>query len=432
MSIFHHKPRLALDVLLILSLCSVVHCSARNKRNFPSGRAIATTTQPPARVEPPSSLSYEEAEILIRTGALFESPAPDYQGSPCTFTIDPKLPSGLQINSANGIISGLLATVPFETQRYSVTATNSVGSTKTEITLKVLDWWDQRSETRLRISVGNSASVAAVDLPVQVHLNPSELIDTGLDTIHCSNLRFVGADNQTSLNHWIEECSPDSITVWVKVPQLTAKNSATLFLYFTTENGKSSNGYETFDFFDGMESDRPQPWLAGVHNNYACSGNWKGHGFSRELSANTGSAAAAFNGEPNNPRTGSGALFLWVNCGEDFLVQTDTYLSANEKVSYKANFYYHTSHPNYSGIDPLPGSQYGYSFGSYTPIGNTGSGERWTKVEGDLSASTIYFYVADRDGIDVNAVRLHIDDLFVRKVLAVEPTVEIVGKEYLW
>jgi len=86
----------------------------------------------------PSGLSYSNLIAVIN---VFTSLSPTLIAgtSPITYTI-PSLPTGLSINSSTGVISGT-PTILQNSSSYTVTATNSVGSTNTSfnITVKLAD-----------------------------------------------------------------------------------------------------------------------------------------------------------------------------------------------------------------------------------------------------------------------------------------------------
>jgi len=83
----------------------------------------------------PSGLSYSNIVVNINTSTS-STPTLSQGTTPITYTVSPSLPSGLSIDSSTGVISG----TPTNTQSltsYTVTATNSVGSTNATINITV-------------------------------------------------------------------------------------------------------------------------------------------------------------------------------------------------------------------------------------------------------------------------------------------------------
>ena len=87
----------------------------------------------------PSGLSYSNLIAVINVSTSL-SPTLIAGTSPITYTVSPSLPTGLSISSSTGIISGT-PTILQNSSSYTVTATNSVGSTNASfnITVKLAD-----------------------------------------------------------------------------------------------------------------------------------------------------------------------------------------------------------------------------------------------------------------------------------------------------
>ncbi len=102
--------------------------------------ATVTTTSTPsptATLTAPSSLSYGTTFLVKTVGQSVSIAAPTVTGSSITYSISPALPSGVAINSSTGSISGT-PTAQALTADYTVTATNSGGSTTASIKLTFL------------------------------------------------------------------------------------------------------------------------------------------------------------------------------------------------------------------------------------------------------------------------------------------------------
>ncbi len=116
------------------------------------------------------------------------------------------------------------------------------------------------------VSWGNSATVAINNLA-----NSSTLADYQVKiTIPCdadmkadfSDLRFTDSDKITELSYWLENITPSvSVTAWVKVPQILANTTKTVYMYYGNANAASaSNAAETFDFFDDFNVLNAATW----------------------------------------------------------------------------------------------------------------------------------------------------------------------------
>ena len=87
----------------------------------------------------PSSLSYSPSSFTLTKGTAMTSVTPTATGGPITgWAVSPSLPSGLSIDSSTGEISGTPDTVT-SSAIYTITATNTGGSTTADVTIVVND-----------------------------------------------------------------------------------------------------------------------------------------------------------------------------------------------------------------------------------------------------------------------------------------------------
>lgn len=104
-----------------------------------SGVVTATVTITVINDVAPSGLSYPlnppNAFIL---GTAIQNVVPTYSGGSSTFTISPSLPNGLSLDPITGVISGTPLVISAQTN-YTITATNSGGSTSFVIPITVND-----------------------------------------------------------------------------------------------------------------------------------------------------------------------------------------------------------------------------------------------------------------------------------------------------
>jgi hypothetical protein len=85
---------------------------------------------------PPANLTYPQTSINATVGVAIPVDTPTIVGSASSYTVSPTLPSGLSISSSSGTISGK-PTATSAATAYSVTASNSAGSTKTSVQIAV-------------------------------------------------------------------------------------------------------------------------------------------------------------------------------------------------------------------------------------------------------------------------------------------------------
>jgi gliding motility-associated-like protein len=84
----------------------------------------------------PSALAYTPASQTVRQGTAITAMVPSASGGViASYSISPTLPAGLTFNTTTGEISGTLTAAQTGTVNYTITATNSGGSTTATVTL---------------------------------------------------------------------------------------------------------------------------------------------------------------------------------------------------------------------------------------------------------------------------------------------------------
>jgi hypothetical protein len=86
----------------------------------------------------PSSLSYTVASPSYGKGQTISNNSPSVTGTVDSYSISPSLPAGLSLDTTTGIISGTPAVASAATD-YTVTATNSIGSTSVVLNITVTE-----------------------------------------------------------------------------------------------------------------------------------------------------------------------------------------------------------------------------------------------------------------------------------------------------
>jgi len=111
------------------------------------------------------------------------------------------------------------------------------------------EWWNTNWHYRKAITITNSSS-AQTDFQVLVTANTS---DTTKFQADCDDLRFTSVNGQ-ALDYWIESgCSTATTKVWVKIASIPA-NISTIYMYYGNSNASSyQSGDNTFIFFDDFD-----------------------------------------------------------------------------------------------------------------------------------------------------------------------------------
>jgi DNA-binding beta-propeller fold protein YncE len=93
----------------------------------------------PSNVQPPSGLSYSVNTAVYTVGTQIQANFPtNIGGAPSSFSVTPALPAGLGLGKLTGIVSGTPTAIT-STASYTVTASNSAGSTAATLSITVND-----------------------------------------------------------------------------------------------------------------------------------------------------------------------------------------------------------------------------------------------------------------------------------------------------
>ena len=95
----------------------------------------------------PTSLAYSPNSFTLTTGTAMTTVSPTVNGGTITsWSVSPSLPAGLTLDSSTGAISGTPTTIT-SSANYTITASNTGGSTTTDVTIEVNDVAPSRSPT---------------------------------------------------------------------------------------------------------------------------------------------------------------------------------------------------------------------------------------------------------------------------------------------
>jgi len=101
-----------------------------------SAGSTTATLQITVNPAPPSNLTYPQMTIMATVGTAITPDTPTVTGTVTGYTVSPTLPAGLTIDGTTGTISGKPTTVTAQAA-YTVTASNSVGSTTAVLQIAV-------------------------------------------------------------------------------------------------------------------------------------------------------------------------------------------------------------------------------------------------------------------------------------------------------
>ncbi|MDB5231500.1 MAG: cytochrome c, 20 heme-binding site, partial [Chitinophagaceae bacterium] len=162
---------------LVISAATAYTVTATN--SFGSTTAIVNIT---VKDNTPSNLVYSTPNIFTK-GQAIAGLTPTLTGSATSYSITPALPSGLNFNTVTGVISG----TPFSTSvstTYTVTASNSGGSTSGSLSIKVItlpDVYKAALTTNLGFIPANNSTTSQIT--VQLNDTQGEKLNQSGGTI---------------------------------------------------------------------------------------------------------------------------------------------------------------------------------------------------------------------------------------------------------
>ncbi len=198
---------------------------------------------------------------------------------------------------------------------------NYYDSTNAQMVMQSKNWYNYNWQKRAPITINNTSNSQGLN-NYQVKLTLA--YGSGMKP-DFSDLRFTDEDQISQLSYWIENYSAsNTATVWVKVPQISANSSKTIYMYYANSSATSlSNGNDTFDLFNltgiasswRMNEEQGSSIVdeVGINNGIISGANWAPGKFNSALSFNGISSyaqlptSAAF-GASNNL-----TVSMWVN-----------------------------------------------------------------------------------------------------------------------
>jgi hypothetical protein len=118
-------------------------------------------------------------------------------------------------------------------------------------------WYDASWARRKPMTIDNTLNLNTLT-GYQVKVNVNYDSDMKPDF---SDLRFSDSDGVTLIPYWTQEYTPSlSAIIWVKIPNIPALGTTTIYMYYGNPSAtSSSNGPTTFEFFEDFETAYPPP-----------------------------------------------------------------------------------------------------------------------------------------------------------------------------
>jgi hypothetical protein len=212
----------------------------------------------------PPTIAYTQASASFEAGYVAAPVAPALaSGFPAlTFSVAPALPTGLTLNTATGVISGLPSAAT-AAANYVVTATNSEGTSLDTISITVTAateanysaWTGTKTVNFSTTAAGAGITTAQSQFPLLVRLTPSA------DSLVFVQAKAGGADlrfsraNGTRLRYQIEQWDAVSrnAAIWVQMDNVTPNGANELRIHWGNAGANSqSNGNGVFPADNGF------------------------------------------------------------------------------------------------------------------------------------------------------------------------------------
>ncbi|MCB1193750.1 MAG: putative Ig domain-containing protein [Leptospiraceae bacterium] len=184
----------------------------------------------------PSSLSYAGNPFVFTKDATITAVNPTVTGTPVSYSVTPALPTGISINTTTGQLAGTPTVLSTTATNYTVTATNSGGSTTFVLTITVNDAIPTISYTGSPFILGQGtgttlASTLGGGTPTSCTSSPS--LPTGLSI-----------DNTTCVISGTPTATQSATDYTITVSNSGGSNSVTINITINVLSQNISAGYE--------------------------------------------------------------------------------------------------------------------------------------------------------------------------------------------
>ena len=246
------------------------------------------------------------------------------------------------------------------------------------------DWYDASWSRRAPVSINNSGSVLT-DYQVRVDVTYDADMQSDFDDI-----RLTASDGTTLLSYWRESYTANtSALFWVKVPSIPAGDSAIFMYYGNPSVSTTSNGTNTFVFFDDFSGDLSK-WTIHIGTDVAINSSVGNPAPCLEISGGTTSAPYGF------AAIGSDATYTGF---QDGVIEADIYPDTNAlpEIIFRGNY---SANTGYKGRwDCRSGSESPWMKPPYSGWGTFGTSVprfgiagQWQEAKLVISGSTFEIY----------------------------------------
>jgi len=250
------------------------------------------------------------------------------------------------------------------------------------------DWYSVSWSRRAPVTISNPGS-ALTDYQVRVDVTYDADMQSNFDDI-----RFTASDGTTLLSYWTESYTSSTLAVfWVKVSSVPAGDSTIYMYYGNPSVSTTSNGTNTFDFFDDFSGDLSR-WTIHIGTDVAISSSVGNPAPCMEISGGTTGSPYGF------AAIGSDATYTGF---QDGIIEADIYPSTNAlpEIIFRGNY---PANTGYKGRwdcragDEQPWMKPPYSgWGAFgTSVPRFGIAGQWQEAKLVISGSTFEIY---NDGI---------------------------------
>jgi hypothetical protein len=139
---------------------------------------------------------------------------------------------------------------------------NDQEASSNNVVRTINNWYDLAWHWRKPITINNGGVSTQTNYQVKLTLDTQTLVNQGKMNSAGNDIRFTDSTNySTALSYWIESgINTGSTIIWVKIPSIPT-GSSTIYLYYGNSSATaSSNGPNTFIFFDDFESGNLNKW----------------------------------------------------------------------------------------------------------------------------------------------------------------------------
>ncbi len=252
----------------------------------------------------------------------------------------------------------------------------------------------------------SGGSVDVWNYTIRVVVDTSSLISAGKMRSDCGDIRFVDRSGKL-LDYWVESgCGSVSTVIWVKVPFISASKGTEIFMVYGNANATSrSNASAVFVFYDDFDDGLLDGWSlshdCGNAWNEVSTAYYSSHPYSMEVRARAGwfSSCQALSQHSIYLDGGNYELvFKYRNDAPGFLSTVNTVVNVDGNVVFSQS---------YSGA------------GLYGGVAKFSVSSGYHSVGLGLTISVFFS----------SAYSSYFDDVFLRKVVDVEPAVVSIGSE---